>query len=265
MCDYINRNRCLWDARVASHWESDFYNVDEFLNGASSLKTIERDLLAPVSGKSILHLQCHFGLDTLSLARMGAAVTGVDFSGKAVKYARELAQKTGLQARFIQCDVYETADKLSEKFDIVFTSYGVLGWLPDMQRWAQTVETFLKPGGVLVLVEFHPLIWMFNPAFTAIEYSYFNRGPIVEKEIGSYADPKKQSSGTSVSWNHTLSDVQNALMEQRLNICRFDEYDYSPYNCFSDMIESEKGQYQIRSLQGKLPLIYALKAQKPNR
>ncbi len=261
--DYKTCNRRLWDVRVKSHLKSDFYNVAGFLKGAGSLNPIELELLGDVSGKDILHLQCHFGLDTLSLARLGARVTGVDISGAAIEQARHLAHQTALKAEFIKSDVYQAPEKIHKKFDVVFTTYGVLGWLPDMTRWAETVKHFLKPGGMLLLVEFHPVVWMFDSSFSKIDYAYFNRETIIEEEKGSYADPQKESAGIAVTWNHSLSDVLGALLGQGLNLTHFSEYDYTPYNCFRDMQETGAGQYQIRALTGKLPLLYALKAQNP--
>ncbi len=260
MDDYKSYNRRLWDARTECHFKSDFYNVAGFLKGASSLNPIETELFGDITHKSLLHLQCHFGLDTLSLARLGARVCGVDLSGVAIDQARILTDSVGLDARFIQSDVYELPGLLDEKFDIVFTSYGVLGWLPDMQRWAETVKHFLKPGGMLILVEFHPMAWVFGPGFKTIDYSYFNREAIIEHESGSYADSRQKTGGTSVCWNHSLSDVLGGLLGQQLRIAHFSEYDYSPYNCFDDMIATEDAHFQIRSLAGKLPLLYALKA-----
>ncbi|RYE50500.1 MAG: class I SAM-dependent methyltransferase [Sphingobacteriales bacterium] len=162
---YISVNKQSWNNRTASHLKSEFYNVEGFLAGKSSLNSIELDLLGDVSGKSILHLQCHFGQDTISLARLGAKVTGVDLSDKAIDAARDLAEKCGFAVNFICCDVYDLPDNLNEQFDMVFTSYGVIGWLPDLDKWAKIISRFMKPGGSLIFAEFHPVLWMFDNNF----------------------------------------------------------------------------------------------------
>src|SRR6187551_1118010 len=160
--NYLDINKASWNQRTAVHVASDFYGVDAFVKGKSSLQQIELGLLGDVAGKSILHLQCHFGQDTLSLARLGAKVTGVDLSDVAITEARKLARELGLSTDFICCNVYDLPQQLEQQFDVVFTSYGAIGWLPDLDRWAQIVRRFLKPGGRLVLVEFHPFVWMFD-------------------------------------------------------------------------------------------------------
>ncbi|MBN1925022.1 MAG: class I SAM-dependent methyltransferase, partial [Prolixibacteraceae bacterium] len=232
--DFSEINRQLWNARTDIHFNSDFYNVDEFLKGKSSLNPIELELLGDIRGKSILHLQCHFGLDTLSLARLGAHVTGIDLSDKSIEKAIGLSKRANLKARFIQSDIYKLPEALNEKFDIVFTSYGVIGWLPDMNLWAKTISHFLKPGGKFVIVEFHPVVWMFGYDFKSIEFRYSSNDPIVEELEGTYTDRDAGIKQKSVSWNHGLSKVLNALIKNGLIIQQFDEHDFSPYNCFQN-------------------------------
>jgi len=144
---YLDINRRSWNSRVDAHYASDFYKVKEFVEGACSLQSIELEQLGDVRGLRILHVQCHFGQDSIALSRRGAEVTGVDFSEKAIAKARELAELCGTKTRFVCCDVYDLTRHLDETFDVVFTSYGVLGWLPDLDRWASTLSRFLKPGG----------------------------------------------------------------------------------------------------------------------
>lgn len=260
--NYLEINRQLWDARTPHHIKSDFYDMDGFMQGASSLKEIELGLLGDVKDKSILHLQCHFGQDSLSLARAGARVTGVDFSEEAIRAATDLAGKLSLPARFICSDVYALAEQPDEKFDIVYTSYGVLGWLPDMKRWAGVVARFLKPGGKLVLVEFHPVVWMFDNNFTHIKYSYFNKETIIEDEEGTYADKEARIKLESVSWNHGTAEVLQRLINEGLVLRVFNEYDYSPYACFKNMVSAGEGRHQLVGLEGKIPLVYAVVAEK---
>ena len=160
--NYIEVNRNAWNNKVEIHLKSDFYDLNGFLGGKSSLNDVELQLLGAIKGKSILHLQCHFGQDTISLSRLGAEVTGVDFSDSAIEAARKLAVATQSNAQFICCDLYDLPEHLDKKFDIVFTSYGTIGWLPDLNKWSEIVSYFLKPMGHFVFVEFHPFICIFD-------------------------------------------------------------------------------------------------------
>ncbi len=259
MKDYLNINKKVWNARTDVHFESDFYDVPAFLKGKESLNEIELSLLDELSGKSVLHLQCHFGQDSLSLARRGAKVTGVDFSEKAIEKARQMNEQLKLDARFIESDIYQLDKKLNQQFDIVFTSYGVIGWLPDMDRWAQTIARFLKPGGRFVMAEFHPVVWMFSDDFKTIEYSY-SKGEAIEAEEGTYTDGGSKISSRSVCWNHGLAEVLNSLLRQGLELTAIREFQYSPYNCFSNTVEIEPDRFQIRGLENKIPMVYALEA-----
>lgn len=262
--NYIEINRALWDAKTKYHAISAFYNMDNggFMSTVSSLKDIELALLGDIKGKTILHLQCHFGQDTLSLSKLGAKATGVDFSGAAIDKARELNEQLGLDATFICSDIYELPAVLDEQFDIVFTSYGTIGWLPDMQRWAQVVSRYIKPGGKFVFVEFHPVMWMFDSNFSVVQYSYFNRDAIVETLSGTYADRNANIEQQEIGWNHDLSEVMQNLINTGLQITHFNEYDYSPCNCFANMVEIAAGRFQIEGMEGKIPMVYSLVAEK---
>lgn len=256
--NYKTINKQLWNNKVAIHVESDFYDVQGFLQGQTSLNSIELGLLGDVSNKSILHLQCHFGLDSLSLSRMGAEVTGVDLSDKAIDKANELVGKTGSNARFICSDVFELPNHLNQKFDIVFTSYGTIGWLPDVNKWAQVINHFLKPGGKFVFVEFHPVVWMFDENFTYIKYNYFNEASIIEEEQGTYAQKDAEIKQKSISWNHPMSDVINSLIKNNIQIKHLQEYDYSPYDCFNETIKIAPKKYRIKHLLNRIPMVYSV-------
>lgn len=260
--DYININKQTWNNKTDVHIASDFYDVESFLNGKSTLNTIELELLGDVKGKKVLHLQCHFGQDTLSLARLGAKVTGVDLSDKAIERAKEFSGKLELDAQFICCDIYDLPQYLDEQFDIVFTSYGTIGWLPDLNKWATVVSRFLKPNGKFVFAEFHPVVWMFDNDFKEVFYSYFNVAPIIEDESGTYADRYSEISAQTITWNHPTSEVLNALIQSGLEINSFNEYDYSPYNCFNETEEFEKGKFRIKHLGNKIPMVFSLVATK---
>ncbi|WP_343694016.1 class I SAM-dependent methyltransferase [Chitinophaga sp.] len=260
--NYLDINRQSWNSKTEAHIKSDFYDVEGFLQGKSSLNDIELNLLGDLKSKSVLHLQCHFGQDTISLSRLGADVTGVDLSNVAIDRARELAKAASATVNFICSDVYALPDVLDQQFDIVFTSYGVIGWLPDLNKWASVISTFLKPNGKLVFVEFHPFVWMYDNDFEKITYSYFNSGAIVETETGTYADKAADITVKTVAWNHSLSEVLNSLIQNGLVLHSFDEYDYSPYNCFNKTIEYAPNKYRITHLGDKIPMIYAITAYK---
>lgn len=259
---YFDINQKLWNSKTEVHIGSDFYQMEAFKQGTTSLKPIELGLLGDVSGLKILHLQCHFGQDTLSLARMGADVTGVDLSDRAIEVARELNDELGLHARFIQCNVLELKEQLNEKFDLIFTSYGVLGWLPNLDDWADVVQYFLKPNGQLILVEFHPVLWMFDEEFTRIQYSYFKGAPIIETEQGTYGDPTAPIQNEYVEWEYSIGETITALMKQDLHITHFQEYNSSPYDCFKKAVSLGDGTWQVEGLQGKIPMIFSLQAVK---
>lgn len=261
--DYLEVNRSAWNNKVAIHTESDFYDLTGFKAGNTSLNAIELDLLGDLRGQSLLHLQCHFGQDTLSLARLGAKAIGVDFSEKAIERAKSLAQDLSLAADFICSDVYSLPQHLQSQFDVVFSSYGTIGWLPDLKRWAEVVAHFLKPGGRFIFAEFHPVVWMFDDDFQEIAYPYFKKEAIVETYSGTYAQPDADIQQKSITWNHGLSEVLGNLLGQGLELRQFKEYDYSPYNCFRHTVEIAPKQFRIKHLADKIPMVYALEMHKP--
>jgi SAM-dependent methyltransferase len=260
--NYIEVNKNSWNSKVDIHYNSDFYDNDAFINGQSSLNQIELKLLGDIRGKSILHLQCHFGQDTISLNRLGANVTGVDLSDKAVNKANELAGITNSSAKFICCDIYDLPNHLDETFDIVFTSYGTIGWLPDISKWADVVSRFLEPDGSFVFVEFHPVVWMFDNDFTKIKYRYFNSQAIIENEEGTYAEKGAALSQVNVMWNHGIGEVVNSLLANGLEIKALAEYDYSPYDCFNKTKKIGSKKYRIEHLEDKIPMVYSIVAKK---
>lgn len=256
--NYLEVNRNSWNKRTATHMDSKFYDTPSFIKGRNSLNSIELDLLGNVKGLKILHLQCHFGQDSISLSRMGAQVTGIDFSEVAIEQAKKLARTCGTTTEFILSDVYGLKESLDQKYDIVFTSYGTIGWLPDINKWAEVVTTFLKPKGKFIFAEFHPVVWMFDNDFNKIEYNYFKDDAIVENEEGTYADKEAEIQYECITWNHSLSSVFTALRNEGIGIEKFQEFDYSPYNCFKNAIETCPGKFQIEKFGSKLPMVYAL-------
>jgi 2-polyprenyl-3-methyl-5-hydroxy-6-metoxy-1,4-benzoquinol methylase len=262
MNTYLQSNRELWDDWAGFHPQTDFYNMEAFKNGASSLMEPELQALQPVDGKSLLHLQCHFGQDTLSWARLGARATGVDFSGKAIATARSLAESMGLAARFVQSDVLVL--DLKETYDIVFTSYGVLTWLPDLKRWGEVVARHLKPGGIFFIAEFHPGLMMFDFDTGKYVCSYFGSAEpsYAEEVVGSYANPQEGSTRMEYTWSYSISEVINALMSQGLELKAFEEYPASPFDCFPNMRPRPDGWFECEPLVGA-PHLFTLLMQKP--
>lgn len=260
--NYLETNRELWNERTRHHITSDFYDISGFMEGKEVLNSIELDLLGDIRGKSILHLQCHFGMDSIALSRRGAKVTGVDFSDEAITKAQQLAKDCGTDTRFILSDVIALGEVLDEQFDIVFTSYGTIGWLPDMDQWAAIVNRFMKPDGHFVFAEFHPVVWMMDYDFKGVAYSYFNLEAIVEASEGTYTDRNAAIKATEVSWNHDLSEVVTALLNQGLQLKAFREFDYTPYDCFKHTVKIAEGKFRIKGLEGKLPMVYALRCSK---
>lgn len=261
--DYFEANRQAWNLRTAVHKDSAFYDLAGFKAGKTSLNAIELEELGPVTGKRILHLQCHFGQDTLSWARLGADVTGIDLSDEAIREAEKLNQELGLNARFVCSNVYDLRENLQGAFDIVFTSYGVIGWLPDLKRWAEVIAHFLKPGGTFYMAEFHPVVWMFDEDFKKVKYPYHHTPePIVEEQTGTYADRNAPIRYKEYSWNHGLGEVVTALLDQGLRLEHLHEFPYSPYNCFNHTVQGPDGFWRIGHLQNMIPMMYTIKCTK---
>ena len=262
--DYRTANQALWDHWASLHPESDFYQNEAFKGHQMSLNSIELDVLPNLSGKRVLHLQCHFGQDTISLHTLGAnEIVGLDFSAEAVKQARILANDCGVPATFVQRDVLEPIQEILGSFDLVFASYGVVGWHPDVSAWMDAAFSYLKPGGELILVDFHPVLWILDSEFKEIVYSYFNRGVITEESDGSYAAPLARKM-VHHTWNHTISDLIKPIVDvPERSLVYFMEHDWSPYELF-ESTQPEPQRYQIKGKEGLFPLVYAIKAQKIN-
>ena len=260
--DYFSTNKETWEKKVAIHAASSFYDMEAFMAGKSSLNTYELDALGDVQGKSLLHLQCHFGQDTLSWSRMGALCTGIDISEEAIKLSRKLNKELQLSAAFECCNVLDTSKHIDEQFDIVFTSYGVIGWLPDLKPWAQMIAERLKVGGTFYIVEFHPIVWMFdyNTPKPSLTYGYNQKEVIYDEYQGTYADQSAIMISKEYGWNHGLGEVVSSLTEAGLHIDFLKEHDESPYDVFPDLDKNENGLYV--SKDRLYPLVFELKATK---
>lgn len=261
---YFDANKDGWNKRTAVHKASVFYNLEEFKKGKSSLNKIELEEVGDVKGKSLLHLQCHFGMDTLSWAREGATVTGVDLSDEAIALAKQINTDLELNATFVCCNVYDTAAHVQEQFDVVFTSYGTIGWLPDLKPWAKMIAQKLKPGGFFYIADFHPTLWMLDDAMEKLTYSYFNDEVIVTEQQGSYTDRTAAIKYTEYGWNHPFSEIFAALISEGLQIEFLHEFPYSPYNCFANVEQGGDGMWRFKGMNNKFPMMYSIKAVKLN-
>ncbi len=271
---YFEENKTSWNKRTVVHKDSAFYDLASFKKGKTSLNKIELEELGNVKGKTLLHLQCHFGMDTMSWEREGAIVTGVDLSDEAIKLANEIKDELKLNAEFICANIYDLVNSLKVStsggdlegaFDIVFTSYGTIGWLPDLNKWAAIVSYFLKPGGTFYIVDFHPALWMMDDNFEYIKYSYFNSQVITEEISGSYSDRNAPIRSIEHSWNHPFTEIINSLLKHGLQIQQFNEFPYSAYNCFNNLEQGEDRMWRIKGMQEKLPMMYSIKAIKETR
>jgi len=263
MDEYMKSNRGLWNEWTPFHERSEFYDVEGFKNGRCTLKSIELEELGDVSGKSLLHLQCHFGMDTLSWARLGAKATGVDFSEESIALARSLSEETGIKADFVCSNVYDLPEVLDGKFDIVFTSCGVLCWLPDLMKWAKVISHFLKPGGFFYIFEEHPFTVVFDNSAGVTELkvtqSYFHTlEPVAWEVTGSYAGGKTDRLHTSYEWTHGMGDIINALISGGLRIEFVHEFTLCSWRRFPFMEQDEAGWWRIKG--DKIPLTFSLMA-----
>lgn len=268
MDEYRNANRALWNEWADIHSRSTFYDLEGFKAGATHLDDFELQELGDVSGKSLLHLQCHFGMDSLSWARLGARVTGVDFSDRAIALARDLAEELDLAADFICSDIYALPEVLQGQFDIVYTSKGVLVWLPDLKGWAEVIADFLKPGGTFYLCEFHPYAGIFDeshPTSLRIRYPYFHSPePMVFDVQGSYAEPQAQvEQKVEYEWAHSLSDIVNSLIGAGLRIEHLNEFPFTDFPALPELMEQcEDGFWRLKAHDGSVPLMFSIKATK---
>lgn len=265
---YFQTNREDWDQKTHLHEKAPFYDLEGFKRGKDRLRSIELGELGDVSGKSMLHLQCHFGMDTMAWARRGAIVTGVDFSPKAIALARSLSAELDIPATFVCANLYDLPEVLSGSFDIVFTSYGVLHYLPDLSRWAQIIAHFLRPGGIFYIVEDHPTFRIFraksNGEFRA-ERPYFY-DPEPEKYEGklSYAVDVEGKTTTQYIWNHHMGEIVTSLIQAGLQIDFLHEFPFAARAKFPHMVQGEDGWWRLPERHGVLPFLFSLQARKPN-
>lgn len=267
---YLEDNRKLWDEWTRIHTRGEFYDVEGFRRGDIRIEPWEQEEVGDVHGKTLLHLQCHFGLDTLSWARLGATVTGVDFSEPAITFARSLAEEIGVpDAHFLLSSVYDLPDLLEDEFDVVYTSRGSIGWLPSIERWADVIVRYVAPGGSFYMHEGHPFLWtvsddqkVSNPIELAYDYW---EGEVISSPVqGSYADPDAEvQAEADHGWNHGLGEVVTALAARGLHLEFLHEHRFVGWPV-PWLVEAGEGRYTWPEHQaGTMPLTYSLKASKP--
>ncbi len=263
----IAANMAMWDERVPIHVEGAFYDVEGFRSGRRRLavEPFEVDELGEVAGRSLLHLQCHFGLDTLSWARLGARVTGLDFSAPAIEAASQLAADIGVDADFVQADLYDAVTALGHRtFDVVYTGKGALIWLPDISAWATVCAALLAPGGTFYLSEFHPVADIFAWESLELERSYFDREPLYDESTGTYADLDAPTThNASYEWQHPLGTVITALVDAGLEIQFLHEYGFTLFPRWPFLERRDDGTFVLPPELPQLPLIYSVRALKP--
>ena len=275
--DWLDDNRANWDERVPIHVASDFYDQDPLRAGGGVLDPIARvgvDRLFPdgLAGVRVLHLQCHFGSDTLSLANLGATVVGLDFSRPAVEEARRMAAELDVadRARFVEANLYDARHVLPEpeSFDLVFTTWGTIGWLPDVAEWARIIAWFLKPGGRLFFADGHPAALVFDGAdgpagMPTFQYAYSQAEPDVLEDDADYADPDaKLEHARTWEWMHPLGEVFGALRAAGLTVDEFTEHYEVPWQIFPVTVPTGDGMFGWPA-ERWLPLSYTISASAP--
>lgn len=263
MPDYIASNRAVWNLWTARDLTSDHHkDVARFRATGSSLRPIEREELGGVSGKSLLHLQCNMGCDTLSWARLGAHVTGVDLSDAAIAQAHMLAGEAGLPARFIQSDLYRLPDALDEHFDVVFTSYGALCWMPDLTRWAEIVARYIRPGGIFYIIDLHPFASMVSGQSSTAQDMRFNVAIPYFHTPEPVPDTDAQGN-TVYAWSYGLGEALTALLQAGLHLEYLHEFPFSFYRQFPALIPGDDGYWRWPAeARNTMPLLFSLRARK---
>jgi SAM-dependent methyltransferase len=272
--DYRTVNRANWDDRAVVHAASAFYGLDRFVADPTALSTVVRfdvPRLGDIRGLRGVHLQCHIGTDTVSLSRLGARMTGLDFSGAAIAEARRFAERIGADAEFVESEVYGAVGVLGrEQFDLVFTGIGALCWMPDIRRWADVVATLLKPGGRLFMREGHPMLWAIDERHTdrlVVDYPYFEtRDPIVFADPGTYVETEVTlQHPVTHSWNHGLGEIVTALFDNGLTLTQLVEHDTVPWEALPGLMEQvgELQEWRLVEHRERLPMTYTLQAVKP--
>ena len=275
MDDYVTLNRASWDERAPAHAASPGYSVNRFVADPTFLSDVVRfdlPLLGDVTGLRGVHLQCHIGTDTISLSRLGARMTGLDFSSAALEQGRALAAATGSDVDFVEADVYDAAAVLEPgSFDLVFTGIGALCWLPDVRRWAGVVADLLAPGGRLFIREGHPMLWSLADVrpdhLLVVDHAYFEQvEPLVWDGGGTYVQTDVEFvHNTTLEWNHGLGEIVTALMDAGLTITALAEHDSVPWEALpGQMTSGPDGEWRLSERPERLACSYTLQARRPD-
>lgn len=263
-------NRSNWDERVAIHWQSDGYDAAGFIADPGRISRVvqfDRRFVGDVAGKRLLHLQCHFGMDTLSWARLGADVTGVDFSEKAIAAARRLCRESGTPGRFVLAELYDAPSRLDETFDVVYTGVGAVNWLPDIAGWARVVAHFLAPEGIFFMRDGHPLLWCLEASGERLElrYPYFETDePVSWDEDSTYLGSGTLAATRTYEWNHGVAEIHGALTAAGLRVERLWEHRELEWQGLPQMTLHDDGRWRLPPDQADLvPLMLSLRAVKP--
>lgn len=272
MSDYTELNRAHWDDRAAAHAASPDYDLARFVADPTHLSRVvefDRRLLGDVAGLRVAHLQCHIGTDTLSLARLGATVTGLDFSEASLEQARRLSELAGPAVEFVFANVYDAADVLgTDRFDLVYTGVGALCWLPHIAPWAAVIARLLQPGGRLFIREGHPMLWAIdetNSTSLTVGFPYFERPePIVDVDSGTYVRTDQEfTQNVTGSWNHGLGEVVSALLDNGMEVTGLVEHETVPWEALPGQMEQhEPNEWRLRDRPWRLAATYTLQAVK---
>ena len=269
MATYLDANRANWDERADVHIEdtTGAYSLAPFLAGEDVLSPIEAAGIGDVAGLDLLHLQCHIGIDTLCLARRGARVTGLDFSENAIRHAAALAHRAGIEARFVLGDVYQAPDRVGDVFDVVYTTWGTICWLPDIRRWGTTVAALLRPGGRLYFADTHPMIQPLEEVDGRLVPTFGYRTPtgtpLAFTANQTYTGDTRQFLATdNFEWIHPLSDILMALIDAGLAIERVGEHEALPWQMFPMMTKGIDRMWRLPAGHPRLPLSLSIVARK---
>jgi len=263
IAEYMAMNKAAWEQKVTFDIASDYYHVEHFRKGNNAMDAMVTEGLGKVRGMKLLQLQCYIGMEALSLSRKGATVTGLDFCSNAISFANKLSADEGLSATFLDGNVYDIPDLIDETYDIVFSTYGSICWLPDLKTWAQSIYNLLKPGGYFFLVDFHPLLISFNLLRNkSVIHPYFNEDqkPIRIRRSGTYADVNADIRTIEYNWNHSISEILTSFINSKFILEKFEEHPHIPLDAFPGLVKEADGYNHVAG--NKYPILFSLSARK---
>lgn len=267
--EFRKTNLNNWNERTGIHAKSQLYSLADYIadpNRISSVVQFDMPQLGDVSGKSLLHLQCHIGTDTLSLARLGAEVTGIDFSPEAIATARQLSVDCGTSGRFEVAELYDTPHVIEQQFDVVYTGVGALTWLPDIAAWGKVVSSMLKPGGTFFIRDFHPMLWTIDDerddGQLVVRYPYFETAGERFESENTYSDGEKLTNTVNYEWNHGIGEIVMALIENGLKIELLLEHKVAESQNLPVFVRTEDDRWKLPEGEDRLPLMFSIRAVK---